>query len=317
MTVMPARRGRTSQDPPSPPEPSVLKLPLTDAKSQLEERIQSGQELAGTQIPGIEANPAAAQIAWGSHRNWDGHIQPNQELETLKSRVRQWRDYNRTWLNRNLGGEAAVEYEQTSTYWGLGTEDPRADLRFLRQEVESEVTKLESIRDRLHFWAAEGNAAEPSGAAEAAPDAPIFIVHGSDTLRAESVARTVQQATGRQTIILREQASLGQTLIEKFETHAAKASYAIIVLTPDDEGSRFGEGTRRPRARQNVILEMGYFYGTLRRSQVSVLLSPGIEKPSDMDGIVYINFDDAGAWKTELLRELQHADIHVDMSRAF
>jgi predicted nucleotide-binding protein len=161
----------------------------------------------------------------------------------------------------------------------------------------------------------EDNPTSMASTVQPSPDAPIFIVHGSDTLRAESVARTVTQVTGRQTIILREQASLGQTLIEKFEQHAARASYAIIVLTPDDEGGRKGQHSRNPRGRQNVILEMGYFYGVLGRSRVSILLYPGVERPSDMDGLVYINFDDDGAWKSQLFRELAHAHIQVDVSR--
>ena len=61
---------------------------------------------------------------------------------------------------------------------------------------------------------------------------------------------------------------------------------------------------------------MGYFYGILGRDKVSVLLHPEVEKPSDIDGIAYITFDDAGAWKTELFRELEHAHIHVNMTRA-
>ena len=154
----------------------------------------------------------------------------------------------------------------------------------------------------------------PSGrTGQVAPDAPIFIVHGSDTLRAESVAHTVNTATGRKTIILRDEPNLGRTLIEKFEQHATEVSYAIIVLTADDKGSRADETDTRPRGRQNVIFEMGYFYGLIGRRNVSVLLRPGVEKPSDMDGIAYITFDDDRAWKTELLRELRHAgfDIHL------
>jgi predicted nucleotide-binding protein len=149
--------------------------------------------------------------------------------------------------------------------------------------------------------------------ARASSDAPIFIVHGSDTLRAESVAHTVSTATGRRTIILRDQPNLGQTLIEKFESHAAAASYAIIVLTPDDHGSRADETGTRPRARQNVVFEMGFFCGLIGRRNVCVLIRPGVEKPSDMDGIVYITFDDGRAWKTELLRELRHAGFRVDL----
>jgi predicted nucleotide-binding protein len=175
-------------------------------------------------------------------------------------------------------------------------------MRLLQQDIESELSKLQSIHARLQMWAPETTATMTSSSVSL--DAPIFIVHGSDTLRAESVARTVSIATGQQTIILREQPNLGRTLMEKFEQHAAEASYAVIVLTADDKGCRADETDPRPRGRQNVILEMGYFYALLGRDRVSVLLHPGVEKPSDMDGIVYNSFDDNGAWKTELLREL-------------
>lgn len=148
---------------------------------------------------------------------------------------------------------------------------------------------------------------------KASSDAPIFIVHGSDTLRAESVAHTVSTATGRKTIILRDQPNEGRVLIEKIERHAAQASYAIIVMTPDDHGSRADETGTRPRARQNVIFEMGYFCGLIGRRNVCVLIRPGVEKPSDLDGIVYITFDDDRAWKTELLRELRHAGFSIDL----
>jgi len=240
------------------------------------------------------------------------------DIDALRSRVGQWRDYNRTWLDKNLGGEAAEEYKNASTHAYFGRpDDPATDLRYLREDIQSEIAKLQSIHDRLGLWLPEDNTMSPaSSTSPSSLDAPIFIVHGSDTLRAERVARTVKEATGREMIILREQANLGQTLIEKFEQHAAKASYAIIVLTPDDEGGRKDQTTHNPRARQNVIFEMGYFYGILGRSRVSALLHPGVEKPSDIDGIIYIHFDDNGAWKTELFRELEHAHIHVDMSRA-
>jgi predicted nucleotide-binding protein len=157
-----------------------------------------------------------------------------------------------------------------------------------------------------------GTAASGQGAAHVPGDAPIFIVHGTDTIRAEEVARTVSGATGRKAIILREEPNLGRTLIEKFEQHAAGASYAIIILTPDDKGSRADE-QGRPRGRQNVVFEMGYFYGQIGRANVSVLLSPGVERPSDMDGIAYISLDDNGAWKENILRELKHVGFNVNL----
>jgi predicted nucleotide-binding protein len=233
----------------------------------------------------------------------------------MASEVEQWRDYNRTWLDRILGGEAAEEYKTASTHhYSYGfAENPADNLRYLVGEIEKEISKLQSIQGRLSIWATESRSVTPGRTDQPSPDAPIFIVHGHDTLRAESVAHTVSTATGRKTIILRDEANLGQTLIEKFEKHAAEVSYAIIILTPDDHGSRAGETNTRPRGRQNVIFEMGYFYGLIGRHNVSVLIRPGVEQPSDMDGIAYITFDDDRAWKTELLRELKHADIDVEL----
>jgi len=232
----------------------------------------------------------------------------------MKSQVFQWCDDNRTWLDRNLGGEVADLYRSAHTQ-----EAPKSIGRlipFLRETVESEMGILQSIHDRLAIWVPKA-VPKPNAPGQPNPGDPIFIVHGSDTSRAERVARLVGNATGRGTIILREQPSLGQTLIEKFEQHATAACYAVVILTPDDEGGRHGQNARNPRGRQNVIFEMGYFYGILGRSRVSVLLYRGVEKPSDVDGVAYIDFDDHGAWKIELLRELQHAQIRVDMSRAF
>lgn len=288
-------------------------MPIAQARSELAARIEAGRELAVTQIPSLEGGPVG--LNYSGRARFEGG-QPA-ELRSLREHVSQWRDYNRTWLDRNLGGEAAAEYRSTSTHWGFGGADnPRTDLRFLRENIESEVSKLQSISDRLDMWSAGENLTTSSGALlKPSEDSPVFIVHGSDTLRAERVARVVKEATGRETIILREQANLGQTLIEKFERHAAAASYAIVVLTADDEGGRKDQGERRPRGRQNVVFEMGYFFGILGRSRVSVLLRPGVEKPSDMDGIVYIAFSDDDAWKLELFRELEHASIHVDMAR--
>lgn len=305
---MPARRGT-----PPPPGPSVLKIPQSQAESELKECIEAGRELAATQVPGLDAGAPTSMVFRGS-LNAPYGFGSNRipELDGLKRRVGQWRDYNQTWLDRNLGGEAADEYKRVSMHWGFGGTDPVKELGFLREGIESEVSKLESIHGRLHMWPPAEDLTSPApGGPEASPDAPIFIVHGSDTMRAEAIARTVERATGRETIILREQPNLGQTLIEKFENNATQASYAIIVLTPDDRGGAKGEPDARPRGRQNVIFEMGYFYGRIGRRNVAVLIDPTVEKPSDTDGIAYIALDDSGAWKNELFRELHHANINV------
>lgn len=270
---------------------SVLRIPQAEAEIQLDEQIAVGQEL-------VSSPPTWPTLA---------------EVDALERRAKQWTESNRTWLDKTLGGEAAAEYRTASThqYGYSASRDPVRKLISLRNGVESEISQLKSIRGRLDMWVPEADIVPSSHSGQASSDGPIFIVHSRDTLRAESVAHTVSTVTGRRTIILRDQPSMGRTLMEKFEQHAVEVSYAIIVLTADDKGSLADEIESRPRGRQNVIFEMGYFYGLIGRERVSVLLQSGIEKPSDMDGIVYITYDDNGAWKTELFRELQNAGINI------
>src|SRR5260370_40810887 len=92
-------------------------------------------------------------------------------------------------------------------------------------------------------------------------------------------------------IILREQGSLGKTLIEKFEQFARKIDCAFVVLTPDDKVVSHGTDDEKRRSRQNVIFELGFFYASLeRRSGRVILLHKGpVELPSDISGIVWID----------------------------
>lgn len=149
-----------------------------------------------------------------------------------------------------------------------------------------------------------------------ATDAPIFVVHGRDEARKYDVVRVLERTTGSPVIVLHEQPNRGATLLEKLERHGAAAGYAVVLLTADDEG-RIRGGTDRlePRGRQNVILELGLFLGGLGRSRVAVLVDPTVERPSDLDGLVYIALDEARAWRVELLRELEAVGINVDWQR--
>ena len=139
----------------------------------------------------------------------------------------------------------------------------------------------------------------------------IFIVHGHDPGMREAVARLVEQL-GFEAVILHEQPNQGRTVIEKFETHGETAGFAIALLSADDEGRAKSGGDLAPRARQNVVLELGYFVGKLGRNNVCALKRGDIELPSDIVGVVYEPFDDAGAWKQVIARELQAAGYEVN-----
>ena len=143
----------------------------------------------------------------------------------------------------------------------------------------------------------------------------VFIVHGRDDSIKETTARFLEKL-GLETIILHEKPDKGRTIIEKFEDHSKDAKFAVVLLTPDDVGRLASEPetSSSPRARQNVIFEMGYFCGKLGRGKLCALYR-GVEQPSDLHGVLYIQVDDAGAWKTRLALELREAGLNADFEK--
>ena len=116
-------------------------------------------------------------------------------------------------------------------------------------------------------------------------------------------------------VVLHEQANAGRTLLKKFEAHASSAAYAVVLLTPDDRSGARDQDHQLARARQNVIFELGFFFGRLGRNRVAVLLAPGVEQPSDIAGLVYIAVDNGGSWKYALARELEAGGIAVALDQ--
>jgi predicted nucleotide-binding protein len=117
-------------------------------------------------------------------------------------------------------------------------------------------------------------------------------------------------------MILQEQSGNGQTIIEKLETNS-NVKFAIVLLTPDDVGRAINESEKdlKPRARQNVILELGYFFGKLGRSNVRALYDEKVELPSDMIGIEYIKIDESNGWKIKLTKEMKYCGLKIDMNK--
>lgn len=181
-------------------------------------------------------------------------------------------------------------------------------------ELAKKVEVLVAILDAVDFDPAE--AAAPAEAREEESSIPstreIFVVHGHDDATKVKVARLLERL-GFQPVILHERPNEGLTIIEKFEKHAGRASFAVVLLTPDDVGCAESDGKTKPRARQNVILELGYFIGKLGRARVCVLYTPGVELPSDILGVVYTPLDPS--WEFSVARELRAAGFSIDMNR--
>jgi predicted nucleotide-binding protein len=142
----------------------------------------------------------------------------------------------------------------------------------------------------------------------------IFIVHGHNEAMKQTVARYISQI-GLDPIILHEAVNRGKTIIEKFEQVAASVEFAVVLMSADDAGGPIGQPEKvRPRARQNVVVELGYFSGLLGRSRVCVLISEDVEIPSDYLGVVYTKFDSLGGWKNALAKELLDAGYKVNLT---
>ena len=173
-------------------------------------------------------------------------------------------------------------------------------------DMEDNISSLEANSDRI----------EPLGES---PDTPrtfgdkVFIIHGRDDGVKGDVALFVRDL-GLKEIILDRQPNEGLiAILDKFEREAKKADFAIALLTPDDVGAPKDEtNSLKPRARQNVVLELGYFWGRLGRKRLCVLYKEGVELPSDMSGIVYVPMDNFGGWKQKLAREMNRAKLPID-----
>lgn len=160
------------------------------------------------------------------------------------------------------------------------------------------------------------NYVQSKGSTETALKSPssskVFIVHGHDDGARETVARFLERI-GLEAVILHEQANQGRTIIEKVVANS-DVGFAVVLLTPDDEGCVKG-GTPEPRARQNVLLELGYFIGRLGRDKVCALKRGTLEIPSDFAGVVWETMDSNGGWKQALARELEAAGHSVDWNK--
>ena len=218
------------------------------------------------------------------------------------------------------GDEPATEFYDAATGGSISlgyADDPAVELIQRRRELAGGLNTLRSLRERLDYAEAGKPSAARTPSGTEGAGGGIFLVHGHDEAARSTVARFLDRVTEPGVTILEEQPDAGRTIIEKFEQYASTAGFAVVLLTGDDEGRARGtQDELQPRARQNVVLELGFFVGTLGRDRVVLLHEEGVELPSDISGVLYLALDPGGAWKTKLARELQEAGVDVDAKEA-
>ena len=254
-------------------------------------------------------------------------IQSAPQLEEAEREFEKWDAFNQELIRRMFSGEEYMHgynsaYPMIGVSWNGRTFSEEVHNHF--QRVKYRLDYLESLAERLDLIGESPDVSEESDQRSRndkrrdAPSQDIFLVHGRDEEMKNIVARFIEKCRLKP-IILAEQADEGRTIIEKFEA-SSNVGFAVVLLSPDDVGGLAPEATEDPilqnRARQNVILELGYFVGKLGRPFVCALKKGDLELPSDFSGVVYTPFSADEGWKIKLAREIKAAGIEIDLNDA-
>lgn len=231
-----------------------------------------------------------------------------------------WNNTTREYLIKVFGSKSenirSVIYASSSKDLYANMGDRKLE-EYEASQLENQIKMLESCIEQLktEIELSEIGSGVLPKETEVTRGNDVFIVHGRNHGIKETVARTISKL-GINPIILHEQPNIGRTLIEKF-TDYSNVGFAIVLLTADDLGKAKKDTDLSPRARQNVIFELGYFLGKLGRTRVCALYENGVEIPSDYSGVIYIELDSVGKWRFDLVKELKAVGFDVDANKLF
>jgi predicted nucleotide-binding protein len=162
---------------------------------------------------------------------------------------------------------------------------------------------------------ASGQQSQASGSV---PNSRVFVVYGHDAAARDQLEAMLRR-WGLDPLILDQLPSEGQTIIEKLESVTGRVGFGVVLATPDDEGYRAShEDEKAFRARQNVVLELGMLLAKLGRRRVAILLKQqeNMERPSDIQGLIYIPFkDDVKDAAVLLAKEMSAQGYDIDIQR--
>ena len=119
---------------------------------------------------------------------------------------------------------------------------------------------------------------------ESSPSPRVFVSHGQASDWRE-VQAYIEKDIEIPTLELEQQPNLGRTVLQKLEQETYSCTSAVIVMTGDDTDS---DGN--PRARENVLHEIGYLQAKYGLSAVCLLHEEDTSIPSNIHGLVYIPF---------------------------
>ena len=246
-------------------------------------------------------------------------IKDNPVFAEYEQQVSAWSD----WLDKNEGGNVGIDWQMPHVFasakqlaYAMYKKVLSSDIDwlFFVTGEDNTQTAVETFNHLFvpHFKQAlqdiaNANPEYAQSKLKKVSGKTVFIIHGHDHAIKTEVQLLLKNG-GVACVVLHEQADKGRTIIDKLVQESEPSNFAIAVLSPDDLLS-----SGQYRARQNVILEMGYFIGLLGKERVRLLVKGDIDIPSDLYGILYERYDEQGAWKARLAKELIAAGIYVDL----
>lgn len=150
------------------------------------------------------------------------------------------------------------------------------------------------------------------------PGRKVFVVYGHDE-HAKTELEAMLRRWDVEPLVLDQLPSAGLTIIEKLEKYRGQAAFAVVLATPDDKGHPANNPDQIAfRARQNVVLELGMVLAELGRTKVAILQKDigHMERPSDIQGLIYIPFKDSVRDAALLLaKEMNEQGLNINLSR--
>jgi hypothetical protein len=269
-----------------------LVVPRGEARERITHQIETGHGLISKDVAAIKNEV---------------------DLDRARHESNKWSGVNDLLLKRLFDDQSVAD--EYSWFFGgaISRWEPalQEGIERLRGDIQKKIDRLEGILAKLDYY--PELTGPTTGASSDSPPKTVgrrvFVVHGRDEAAKEKTASVLTRLK-MEPVILHQQADQGNTIIEKFEQHA-DVDFAVVLLTPDDMGGPDSDQLR-PRARQNVMLELGFFLGKLGRGRVCALHKGDVEIPSDYSGVLYIPMDEAGAWEIKIAKELKAAGIEID-----